>query len=247
MRRAIVLSFLCACSGLKPGTDVQIVEKGGQNVYVAGAAAQGIAKPVACQAAVSRAVAAIAIKFAEEEDDIADEVADLVGASNGKVFLERYAKAAALDGALQDVSFDPMDHTCMASVSWTPPVFIKEAIQKYAERLKKEEMAEAEHPGAPAAAAEPAPAPSSGSGGSAVAAPAPAPAKPAPSPCASQLAAADKSSVKLQKASADFDECMRRSQDETICHRYKLYFDEAKAKDESASGALGTCKERHGL
>src|SRR5262245_4624400 len=120
---------LASCAGTGPGTHVEIVEKSGQKVYVSGAAAPGINKGIACEGAVGRSVAAIAKKFAMEEEDIAEDVADLVGVDDGTVFLERYAKDEALDGALQDVSFDPVEHLCMATVSWTPPVFIKEAIQ----------------------------------------------------------------------------------------------------------------------
>ncbi|HET6346622.1 MAG TPA: hypothetical protein VFH51_16940, partial [Myxococcota bacterium] len=45
-----------------------------------------------------------------------------------------------------------------------------------------------------------------------------------------------------EKALIDFNECLRRtSNDVTICHRYKLYVDEAQKKDAAAGAALASC------
>ena len=51
---------------------------------------------------------------------------------------------------------------------------------------------------------------------------------------------------KARKASLsaqdEFDECMRRtSNDDTICHRYKLYLEEAKGKEASRDRNLANC------
>jgi hypothetical protein len=247
---AVALSGLWACRTTKPGTHVEVVDKGGTKVYAAGAAAPGISKSVACRGAVGRAAAAIALRFAQDYDDVGDDIADDVGASDGEVFLQRYAKETAMDSAVQDIQFDPIEHICMAQVNWTPPVFVKEAILKFAEKMKQDELSST--PGSEPAPAAPV---DSGSGSPpparppqtpppppVSAAPAPAPAGPAVPACTSARAKLSKVLASSQKALDDFAECKRRtSGDETICHRYKLYAEDAQKKEEAAGAKLVAC------
>ena len=238
------------CRHTQPGTHVEMVEKGGQNVYVAGAAAPGTNKSIACRGAVARAVAAISLRFAQEHSDEADAVAEAVGASDGQVFMERYAKDDALSAAVQDLEFDPGQHLCMATVRWTPPIFVKDAVLKYAEKLKQEEMGG----GASASVAPPAAGqPATSTAPTAPAAPPPAavsvaPPAPAPAPAAAAPACA-RAKTELARVLKDnqrsidqLEECLRRTQnDATICHRYQLYVDEAREKEAAAGGALADC------
>ncbi|MBI5510039.1 MAG: hypothetical protein HY903_14880 [Deltaproteobacteria bacterium] len=238
---AALTSF--GCSHTSPGTHVEIVDKDGAISYVSGAAGIGTNQSLACGQAVSRAVAAVALKFADKNDDIAEDVAKEVGAEDGRVFMQRYAKATAMDAAVQDVQFDPVEHVCVASIRWTPPVFVKEAIRKYAEAIKRDELGE---PAAPKAAPAPAASASPGPAPTAAPAAAPAPAAPPPDPCKSQRAQATKTQRTLQKANDDFSECTRRtSGDERMCSRYKAYVDEAGAKEASARKTLDDCAAIH--
>ncbi len=258
IRSVIPLALLAtACRTTTPGTHVEVVDKGGQAVYVSGAAGPGINKSLACGAAVSRAVGAIALRFAQDNDNVADDVAKAVGVENGEVFLQKYAKETALTAAVQDVQFDPAGHLCMATVRWTPPVFVKEAVLKYAEELKAAELGAKPAALAPAAAPAPTPAP----------APAPAPPPPAvsvaPPPavtaappaaagpsvpaCKDERAALKKTRKASDTALNDLNECNRRTQaiggkpDNTMCHRYTLYVEGAKTKDTEASDKLAQC------
>jgi hypothetical protein len=246
---AAVLAF--ACRTTLPGTHVEIIDKGGEKVYLTGAANQGMNKDMACSGAIQRAVAAIALRFAQDNDDIAEEVAEAVGTDDGEVFLQRFAKADALDAAVQDLDFDPMEHVCMATVRWKPPIFVKEAVQKYAEKLKTQELGSSAPaspspaapvaPSAPPAAvstapATPPPPPTS------VAPPAPAPAAPVAPACTSERSSLSKTLKASQKALDDYNECLRRTKnDETICHRYKLYVEEAKKKEGGVGQKLADC------
>lgn len=246
-----------ACRTTKPGTHVELVDQDGAKTYVAGAAGPGMNQGAACGTAVNRAVAAIALRFAQENDDVADEVAEAVGVDDGEVFLQRYAKAAALDAAVQDIKFDPIDHLCMATVRWKPPIFVKDAVLQYAERLKAAEAAAARPQEQPAAAptqASTAPAPSTPPPAAqpvappppvSVAPPAPAPAAP-PAPavpaCKGERRKLTSVLSASQSALDDLNECRRRTQnDDTICHRYKLKLDEAAAKEAGAGEALCAC------
>jgi len=250
----ITLGLVSGCRHTSPGTHVELVDKDGVPTYVSGAAAPGMNKSQACTAAVGRAVAAIALRFAQENDDLGDDVAEAVGASDGEVFLQRYAKHTAERAAVQDVQFDPADHLCMATVRWKPPVFLKDAILAFAEQMKQAEVAAAE--GTPAEATPGAPvAPPSAVAPSApaVSTPPPAPVSVAPvasvpaAPAATRACPRERDKLarvlsSSQKALDDLEECLRRTKgDETICHRYKLYVDEAHGKEADASGKLAAC------
>jgi hypothetical protein len=243
------VSGLWACRTTKPATHVEVVDKGGTKVYAAGAAAPGVSKSVACRGAVGRAAAAIALRFAQDFDDIGDDVADAVGASDGEVFLQRYAKETAMDSAVQDVRFDPIEHICMAQVNWTPPVFVKEAIFKFAEKMKQGELSSTPGneptPPPPPASATPAPAarpPQTPPPPPVSAAPAPAPAGPSVPACRSARTELSTVLASSQKALDDLAECKRRTEgDETICHRYTLYADDAKKKEDAAGSQLVAC------
>lgn len=249
----VASSGLWGCRTTKPGTHVEVIDKGGTKVYASGAAAPGVSKSVACRGAVGRAAAAIALRFAQDYDDIGDDIADAVGASDGEVFLQRYAKETAMDAAVQDVRFDPIEHICMAQVNWTPPVFVKEAILKFAETMKQDELSST--PGgrpapAPAASADsrPAPVPPASRPPRG---PPPPPVTAAPAPAASgtvvpacrpERAALSKVLASSQAALDDLAECKRRtSGDETICHRYGLYAEEAQDKEQAAGAKLVAC------
>ncbi|MEO0815534.1 MAG: hypothetical protein AAFY60_21925, partial [Myxococcota bacterium] len=134
-----------------------------------------------------------------------------------------------------------------------PPVFVKQAVLKYAEALKAGELADAPQsptssaapaaPTAPAAPAAPA-APQSPPPAPAYVTPAPS-AAPAPAPssrCTTErrvlVKALDSASGKVD----EFAECKRRTEgDETICHRYKLYVEEAEAKQVKAGTGFASC------
>jgi len=256
------VTIFVGCAHTQPGTYVELVDKEGTSVYVAGAAAPGMDQSIACAGAVGRAVAAIALKFAQKNRGAGDEVAKAVGAESGEVFLQKYAKMTAQDSAVHDVSFDPGQHLCMATVRWTPPIFVKDALLKFAEKLKRAETGGPQAaPAAPAPAApgsSPAPAP-------ATAAPPPAPgasaAPPPPAPIAAPVSAlaapaagpeipactAERAKFKHANAGGkraldDFNECLRRtSGDAGICSRYKMYVDEAKTKLQSGAQPLVDC------
>lgn len=241
-----------ACARTKPGTHVEIIDDGGKT-YVAGAAGPGMNEGMACRAAVGRAVAAIALKFSQENDDLGDDVADEVGAEDGDVFLQGFAKADAQRAAVQDKRFDPGDHLCFASVRWRPPVFVKEAVLRYAQELKAAETQpqQAAAPSSPEntgstsaptaqasspAASQPPPPPVS------VAPPAPRAPAPAAPQCKSEKKTLAKTLAGSQKALDDLAECKRRTGgDETICHRYVLYVDEAKKKEADVARDLCKC------
>ncbi len=256
MRWKVILGSLFifqACSHTMPGTDVQIIDKAGSLTYVAGAAAPGMSQSIACASAVNRAVGAIALKFSQENEEIAEEVAKAVGVEDGKVFLSRYAKATSESAAVPDVRFDPAEHLCLATVRWNPPIFVKDAVLKYAETLKAE--ANAEPPKTSSPPAQPVqivqkPAPSSGAN----ATPPPPPvsvAPPAPvatsAPANSTRCSAERKGLKTTLAASqrvlnDFEECKKRtSGDEKICHRYKLYVEEAQGKEHAAGEKLAAC------
>ncbi|MEM6531464.1 MAG: hypothetical protein AAF654_02510 [Myxococcota bacterium] len=230
----ILVGALCvACRSTLPATDVQLIEKGGQTVYFAGAAAPGMGKTVACEKAINRSVRAIALRFAQEHDDEADDIAEAVGASDGEVFMQRFAKDSALNGAVDNVDYDPRDHLCKATVRWTPPVFLKEAVMKYAEQMKQAELSGETSATAPVRKAAPA-APKSDDASAA-------PAEPA---CQSYRSALARAKRSASNAAEDFDECVRRTDgDEEGCIRYKLKTEDAERDQRKAQSALDACVE----
>jgi hypothetical protein len=256
MRKFLVVAGLVTVVGCRtttPATDVQVVDDAGTKKYVGGAAGPGINQQIACNTAVNRALNAIALRFAQDNDSIADAVAKEVGTSDGHVFLQKFASAKLQEASVQDVSFDPAQHLCMASVRWTPPTFVKDAVSEYAVQLKQQE----EHPNQPAQAqpqaapttATGAPPPSTTSsngepvvGGSSSSGSPVAPTAPA---CPKERDRLRKADDALQAAQDELDECMRRTNNNTTtCTRYKLYVDQAKAKDDSAKASVDRCTAR---
>lgn len=248
---------LSACAHSIPGTHVELVDRGGSHVYVGGAAGPGVSQGVACDLAVQRAVQAIAERFAADQSDVAARVAKAVGVENGRVFLERYVHEAAGDATVHDVRFDPIDHFCLVTVNWTPPLFVEKAVLAYAHRLEAAEVGSSEGsakraaPGAGQAAAAPAAAAPSAATPppptpAASRAPVPSPPRAAPkSPCskeAQQLHAALSASRRTQD---DYNECLRRAGPQQ-CYDYRLYRDDAEAKQETAAQALAACRKAFG-
>lgn len=239
-----------ACRSTTPGTAVEVTSQGGEEVYVAGAVGQGINEDVACRMAVQRSVNSMAEEFAYKNDDIGDDVAEAVGVSDGKAFLIRFAKHDAQGADIINKKFDPSAHRCDIALRWKPPIFVMEAVQKYAEALKAGELAET--PGAPEPAptqAEAVPAPARPS-----TAPPPPPSSVAPeaptaavAPAAASYCTAERRDLVkaldgADEAVEDFSECKRRTNgDETICHRYKLYVEDAKKEQEDAGTAFASC------
>ncbi len=242
---------LVACRATKPGTHVEVMDEGGTKVYVAGAAGPGMNQGLACDTAVSRSVAAIALRFTQDNDDIQEAVAKDVGAEDGRVFLERFARAKMQSAAVQDTRFDPSDHICMATVRWTPPVFVKDAVKAYAEEVKAEEYA-AMHPKDESAPVQPAPAqnvpptasPTTPQPSGATTQPTPPP-QPTLPECPKEKSKLAKADEAMQKAKDELDECVRRTNGNTkTCSRYQLYVDQASAKQKSAQEALTRCISR---
>lgn len=246
---------LVGCRTTKPGTHVEVMDEGGAKVYVAGAAGPGMNQGLACDTAVSRSVAAIALRFTQDNDDLADDVAKEVGVEDGKVFLERFARAKLQTASVQDTRFNPAEHLCMATVRWTPPVFVKQAVSEYAAEVKAAEYA-AMHPndGQTAPAPTPAPGqtppPAASPGTTSPSAPAAtAPAQPPPQPtlpeCPKEKGKLAKADEAAQMAQDELDECLRRTSNNTkTCTRYQLYVDQAVAKQKSAQEALTRCISR---
>jgi len=249
---------LGGCVKTKVATHVEVVDRGGEKTYVAGAHAPGVSQTVACRGAVRRSVSAISLRFLQDFEDLGDDIAKAVGASDGAAILQRYATDAALDGAIQDIKFDPGKHACLATVSWTPPVFLKDAVVAYAQGLREQEGASRQAPieESPAASSR-----GSSSSSPAVSGPAPIPANPPSVPAPSQIQPAKpepaappppaciKARAGLKKVIQDgeeaaqkFAECLRRTgDDETICHRYRLRHEEAEANEGDAGRDLVAC------
>ena len=248
------------CRTTKPGTHVEVVEKGGSRVYVAGAAGPGISRTMACAAAVNRAAGAISLRFAQDNDDIGDDIADELGASDGEVFLQRYARHQSAHATVPNLQFDPIEHICMATVRWQPPVFIKDAVTKFARDMKARETGEASTtpaastttaaPAAPAGTA-PASAPPAAPVAVAPVAPPPPPAAsvaPAPavvtpvSQCRKELSRLERTLQKSQKQLDQLEECKRRTDgDETICHGYVLKLEKAQKYELGDEASLVKC------
>lgn len=261
VRRIVVTiaSLLVAC-GPKPGTYVEVVNTGAERAYVAGAAGPGMSYGTACEAALMRASSALAKKFAEENDDLADDIAEAVGATDGEAFLHKYAEAEAKNATVLGKDFDPIDHICMATLRWTPPLFVKDAVLAYAQRVKERELGKINpapkgpEQAAPVAAASPAPQtpapvaaqtpPPAPIVAPPPASPAPtAPPKPAAPKCEKEQRAFLAQTASSFKVEQDLSECMRRTKDDaTVCHRYKLYVDKSRAQDAEVANDLAGCK-----
>jgi len=237
---ALTVVMCGGCARTIAGTHVEAVDQAGRRVYQSGAAAPGMNKQIACRGAVARAVAAVAEKFVRDNKGLADDIAKDMGISGGDALLGRYARNAAMGGTVNDETFDPAEHICMTAIRWSPPLFIKDAVRKYAEDLRAKELKEpakaSATPQTPGSAAHP----TTGS----------APAKPAAavSPCAKQIKKLGKAQRTQRKAQADLDECLRRTQgDANICHRYTLYAQNGEKQEALAQDALDDCKARHDL
>lgn len=138
MKSLWILGIVCAlgCATTQPGTHVEVLSEGGAPSYVGGAAAPGLNKSEACGGAVARAVSAIADRFAQDNEELGDEIAKGSGATSGTALLHGYAKDAAGGAAVSDVQFDPIDHLCMATVRWKPALFVKDEVIAFAQRAK---------------------------------------------------------------------------------------------------------------
>ena len=213
-----------ACSHSIPGTHVEVLNKSGTMTYVGGAAGQAKAKSQACQMAVLRSTNAIADEFANREQKVAEAIAKSLDLSDGRPLLAQYAKKQVLDAAVQEVKYNPADFTCMASVRWKAPVFVKDAVMKYAHEAKERELGS--------------PDPSGTSGenrGSSEA---------QPNPCTHEERAVRDALRERKKHKDKLNECLRKTEgDESICHRYVLYDQEAASAEESAQSALQGCRE----
>lgn len=230
---ALTLAALTGCIHTKAGTHVEIIDQDGKRLYVSGAAGPGISQTIACKNAVQRAASAVAHRFAQEESGIGDDVAEAMGASDGAPFLYGYANHTVMHSTVQDVSFDPGASLCMATVRWQPPVFLKEAIVKFALGMKQRELEEADTVAAAEAGRPVEETPATG----------PAP-KAKKEPCRGETKRALNAGSELDKQRGYFDECKRRTgNDLDVCHAYQLRFEEAARKEADARGALSRCKE----
>jgi hypothetical protein len=228
----LVAAALSGCIHTKAGTHVEILDQDGKRLYVAGAAGPGVSQSIACKNAVQRAAAAVAHRFAQEESGIGDDVADAMGASDGAPFLYGYANHTVMHSTVQDVTFDPGKSLCMATVRWQPPVFLKDAIVKFANGMKQRELEEADH-----VAAQEAGRPVADTGSTHT------PVK-VKDPCSSKKRNFLKKGAALDKQRGYFDECKRRTGgDLDTCHAYRLRFEEAARKEVEARGALNRCNE----
>jgi len=231
MVASLLLALAVGCTHTKAGTHVELVEQDGVKVYVSGAAGPGLSKTIACRAAVRRAAAAIGHRFAQEFDGVGDDIADELGASDGKPFLYEFANAQVLDAAVQDISFDPSQSLCLATVRWKPPVFIKDAVLAFGKRMKDAEMNAA---GAKKVVeAKPSTAVSA----------APAPAQKV-DPCKAYKRQVMKFGGIASQLEGEFTECKRRTQgDENTCYAYKERFARASNDEGQARSALSRCQE----
>jgi hypothetical protein len=229
----LVVAALTGCIHQKAGTHVEILDQDGKRLYVSGAAGPGISQTIACKNAVQRAASAVAHRFAQEESDIGNDVAEAMGASDGAPFLYGYANHTVMHSTVQDVTFDPGASLCMATVRWQPPVFLKDAIVKFALGMKQRELEEADNvaaaeAGRPVEEAK-------------VTVPGPVAKK---QPCRSETRRALQAGSELDKQRGYFEECKRRTGgDLEVCHGYQLRFEQAARKDVDARGALSRCKE----
>lgn len=260
--RFLSLSLIAAtaCARTIPGTHVELVDETGGRTYVGGAAAAGLSNSVACPMAVSQSVAAIALKFSQENSRLGDEVAKQAGLQSGEALLQRYAKAEAMNATVTDSTYDPGAHICTTIVRWKPPMFVRDGLLKFVQELKQREESPSAAPqasSAPPATAGTSPAPAPTPPPAANPPPAPAtaaanaPPSPAQAPAAGPVVAprCDKPKLLLansrktsQRVQADFDECLLRTDnDAKVCVRYKMYVDEAQKAEAAASLQLADC------
>ena len=230
------------CVHPKQGTPVEIVEMNGRDAYVSGAAGVGKSKTASCRMAVSRAAKAVAHRFAQERDDLADDLADELEIENGGALLYEYVNHAILSAPVADITYDPMDHSCMATVRWQPPVFMKAAVTRFAKGLEAGEARSAEVEGGPSeASSAPAPAPTTAparTGAEGVA-----PAAPAVNHCERAQEAMRSASAELRKKEELFNDCTRRTQgDPQPCYRYQLYVEKAEGAYEAAKRDAERCQ-----
>ena len=229
----MVLAALSGCIHTKAGTHVEILDQDGKRLYVSGAAGPGISQTIACKNAVQRAASAVAHRFAQEESGIGNAVAEAMGASDGAPFLYGYANHTVIHSTVQDVTFDPGASLCMATVRWQPPVFLKEAIVKFALGMKQRELEEADNVAAAEAGRPVEDAKTTTQ--------APVAKK---KPCRGESRRALQAGSELDKQRGYFEECKRRTGgDLDVCHAYQLRFEEAARKEVDVRSALTRCKE----
>ncbi len=243
---ALVLGTGCRSS--RPGTHVEIVERGGQKTYFGGAAAQGMSKSASCPVAVRRAVNAIALRFAQDNDGLADDIAEELGVSDGAVFLQRYAKDKAQGASVKNVDHSPTEYYCQAAVHWVPPVFVKEAVTKYALAMRDKELGAAQPEGsattAPTSSGTQAPVATVPNTPPPGVVPPPQRALPAAS-CKTELKALSKTKHGNQGTVDQLTRCLQKTDgDRTICYGYVLRVDKAKKLELETGTRLGNCLNR---
>jgi len=247
----LLVNLPLGCTHTKDGTHVELIEMDGREGYVAGAAGIAKSKTLACRLAIQRAAKAVAHRFAQEHDDLGDDLADELGAEDGASFLYGYVNHQILNMPVQDISYDPSEHTCFATVRWQPPVFLKDALKKFAAGLKASETAAAETKVVVTEPAESAPEltdsrPNPVSAVNPVRAESAIPAKPAP---ARIVCKRERNQLKgvnrvLGEKEATFNECKRRTNgDAEACYRYGLYVEKAQIAKQQATTDLQRCLE----
>lgn len=228
-----------ACVHTKAGTHVEVIEMNGRQGYVSGAAGVGKSKTASCAMAVRRAAKAVAHRFAQEQSGLGDELAEELEIEDGAALLYEYVNRVIVSAPVKGLSYDPMDHSCMAVVRWQPPVFLKKAVLRYAEGL-----VEAEAPSAsPAIPVGP-----SGAEQVEVNTERSVTVKETVTlkkhSCDDQEGAALRASAVLAEKEALWGKCLRKTKgDEEVCFRYGEYVKQEKVKMEAAQGALKRCRE----
>ncbi len=228
-----------SCTHTKEGTHVEMISMDGRDAYVAGAAGVGLSKSVACRQAISRAARAVAHRFAQEQKDLGEEVADELGAGEGAPFLYGYVNQQVVEAPVQEVSYDNSEHSCLATVRRQPPEFLKEALMTYGRALKEQETDSAageERPkeGVSGGAEVPRGQVEDEQGG-----------KPSPRVCEKEKAALAKAETALSEKIAAYEECKRRTGgDREVCHRYGLWVEKMTVTAKTASRNWAACKAR---
>lgn len=232
------------CVHTKAGTHVEVIEMDGRAAYISGAAGVGKSKTASCRMAIVRAAKAVAHRFAQEREDLGEELAEELEAEEGGALLYEYVNHAILSAPVEDITYNPMDHSCLATVRWQPPVFLKKAVQQFAGRLGEAEANQSA--GSAPEVVEPlsagAPEVVSPQAGGAEASPSPGAAPEAP--CQEQGKAVLRAMEGQSKRERDFEECKRRTDgDEQVCYRYGLYVEKESVKVDVAKKALERCRE----
>lgn len=225
------------CGHTRTATHVEILDEGGDNTYVSGAAGSGLNQSLACRQAVTRAVDALADRFTRENSGVGKAVSSEMGLNEGAPLLHRYARVEALSAAIQDVHYDPLEHLCLATVRWRPPVFIKDAVLAFANEVRRQELAAESEPAMTGAR------PGVAATTTVPEAPVPTPSAPqAPAACSGERRVLDVTRAASREPQSRFDECLRRTNnDEQVCYRYKTYADQARKKEQDATVALDAC------